>query len=127
MRATQAVAAPSRTTVRALVADLAMVGVFAAVGRRSHAEGVTALGVAATAWPFAVGALTGWVAARGWRAPTSVVATGIPVWAATVVGGMLLRRATGQGTATSFVVVASVTLGVLLVGWRVAARLSSRP
>lgn len=124
----QAPATPmtSRSAVGALAVDLAVVGVFAAVGRRSHTEGVTAAGVASTAWPFAVGALTGWAAGRGWRAPTSVLATGVPVWAGAVVGGMLLRRVTGGGTATSFVVVATVTLGVLGVGWRVVARLLPR-
>lgn len=101
--------------------DLVMVVVFATIGRRNHDEGITATGVAATAWPFAAGAAAGFAAARGWRAPTSVVATGVPVWLAAVAGGMLLRRATGEGTAGSFVVVASVVLGALLLGWRVIA------
>lgn len=113
----------TRTAARSLLLDLLMVVVFAAIGRRSHAEGLTVTGVAATAWPFAVGTAAGWAASGGWRAPTSVVATGVPVWGATVAGGVLLRRATGQGAPASFVVVTTVVLGVFLLGWRaVAAR-----
>jgi hypothetical protein len=117
------VAAPPRrrTAVRSVLVDLLAVLVFAAIGRRSHAEGITAADVASTAWPFATGAAAGWVAARGWRAPTSVRATGVPVWVGAVVGGMLLRRATGEGTATSFVVVTSIFLGTALLGWRALA------
>ncbi len=110
-----------RSVLLALGADLLAVVVFATVGRRSHTEGVTVTGVVSTAWPFAVGTAAGWAASRGWRAPTSVVATGVPVWVATVAGGMLLRRATGEGTAVSFVVVATVVLGLLVLGWRAAA------
>ena len=44
------------------------------------------------------------------------------VWATTVVGGLLLRRFVfDRGTAAAFVVVATVTLGVLIIGWRGAA------
>ena len=110
-----------RTVVRSLLLDLAAVVVFATIGRRSHAEGITAAGVASTAWPFAAGTAAGWVASRGWRAPTSVRSTGLPVWASAVVAGMLLRRATGEGTAASFIVVASVVLGAFLMGWRALA------
>ena len=52
--------------------------------------------------------------------------TGLGVWAVTVGGGMLLRAATGQGTALPFIIVASVTLLVALVGWRVIAAIVRR-
>ena len=48
------------------------------------------------------------------------------MWAATVIGGMLLRAASGQGTALPFIIVAAVTLLVLVVGWRVIATLIDR-
>ena len=41
----------------------------------------------------------------------------------TVVVGMLLRRVAAQGTAPSFVVVATVVLAALLLSWRLVARL----
>ena len=54
---------------------------------------------------------------------------GAVVWACALVGGMLLRRLTGDGTAWSFVLVATAFLGALLLGWRLLARLlpSRRP
>lgn len=110
-----------RTTTLAALADLLVVLVFVVIGRRSHAEGSAVTGVVATAWPFAAGTAAGWVASRAWRAPTSVLATGVPVWVATVAVGMVLRQVTGEGTPVSFVVVASVFLGTFLVGWRAVA------
>lgn len=111
----------------ALAADLVAVTAFTTLGRRSHDEGLSASGIVTTAWPFLAGAVIGWALSRGWRRPAAVVPTGVTVWVATVVVGMLLRKATGAGTAFSFVVVASLVTGVLLLGWRaVAAALSRR-
>lgn len=112
---------------KALAADLVCVVVFCTIGRRSHAEGLTVGGVLETAWPFLTGAGVGWLLARGWQRPASLAPTGLVVWIATVVVGMLLRKLTGQGTATSFIVVASLTTAVLLLGWRgIAVALSRR-
>jgi hypothetical protein len=109
-----------------LIADIVCVLVFCAIGRRSHAEGLTVAGVAQTAWPFLAGTGVGWLLIRGWRRPYTVVPTGVAVWVATVVVGMLLRKATSAGVQTSFVVVASVATAVLLLGWRGAAALVRR-
>ncbi|KRE27426.1 hypothetical protein ASG82_13515 [Mycobacterium sp. Soil538] len=109
-------------TAAALAADVACVLVFCAIGRRSHAEGVTLAGVAETAWPFLTGTALGWLLARAWRRPLALLPTGVAVWAATVVVGMLLRKLTSQGTAPSFIVVASLTTAALLLGWRAIAR-----
>jgi hypothetical protein len=102
------------------VVDVLCILLFCAVGRRSHAEGITVTGVAETAWPFLTGTTVGWLLARGWRQPTAVVPTGVTVWIATVVAGMLLRKASSQGVAASFVVVATLVTAALLLGWRVA-------
>lgn len=107
-----------RSSVPAAVADVVAVLVFCTAGRRSHAEGLTAAGIAETAWPFLVGTLVGWLLSRGWRRPTAVAPTGLVVWVSTVVVGMLLRKATSAGVATSFVVVASLVTALLLLGWR---------
>jgi len=61
-----------------------------------------------------------------WRAPLAPVRTGLGVWAATVIGGMLLRAASGQGTALPFIIVATTTMLLLLVGWRLIAALIVR-
>ncbi|RLY94948.1 DUF3054 domain-containing protein [Kocuria tytonicola] len=109
-----------------LVVDLVLVVVFAAIGRASHGEDVA--GMLLTAWPFMVGALVGSLACRGANRPAAVIPTGVSVWLCAVVGGMVLRTFTGQGTALAFVVVSIVVLGVLLVGYRLvlAAVLHSR-
>jgi peptidoglycan/LPS O-acetylase OafA/YrhL len=108
-----------RSSAAAALADIIGVLLFCAIGRRSHAEGLTVAGVAETAWPFLVGAAVGWLLSRAWRRPTAVVPTGVAVWVCTVAVGMLLRKATSAGVAFSFVIVASAATAVLLLGWRV--------
>src|SRR6476619_8616259 len=110
----------------ALFADVVCVIVFCTIGRRSHAEGLTVAGIAQTAWPFLAGTGVGWLLIRGWRQPFTVIPTGVVVWVCTVVVGMLLGKATSAGVATSFVVVASVSTAVLLMGWRGVAALVGR-
>ncbi len=117
---------PTRRTVAALATDLVCVIVFCTIGRRSHAEGLTVAGIAETAWPFLTGTLAGWLAARAWQRPTNLYPTGLIVWVVTVAVGMLLRKATSAGTAPSFIVVASITTAVLLLGWRAIATVLAR-
>ena len=123
-----ATASPARVRPAgiALLADIACVVVFCTIGRRSHAEGITLGGVAETAWPFLTGTAVGWLATRAWRRPTALTPTGLGVWIGTVVVGMLLRKLTSQGTALSFVVVASVVTAILLLGWRGVAAVRTR-
>lgn len=115
-----------RAAALALIADAACVLAFAAVGRRSHEEGLNLTGVFETAWPFLSGTALGWLVIRGWRRPTALVPTGVAVWVATVVVGMALRKATSQGTAVSFMVVASLVTAILLLGWRGGAAILAR-
>jgi hypothetical protein len=105
------------------VLDVVFVVLFAAVGRRSHAEGLDVGGILRTALPFLVGTAAGWLLASVTldTGPRSL-AFGAVVVACTVVLGMVFRRVAGEGTAWSFVVVATVVLLVLLLGWRVVAR-----
>ena len=106
--------------------DLLAVVVFALVGRRSHAHGITFSGVLETAAPFLCGTAAGWLLAsltldaspRTWQFGTIVVV-------ATVVVGMLLRRLAATGTAPSFIIVATLFLTATLIGWRLLARLLS--
>jgi hypothetical protein len=93
-----------------LVIDLLLVAVFAVVGRLSHYGTLTPAGWWTTAWPFLTGTLLAWAAlAVARRRPAAI-------------GSMVLRQASGQGTATSFVVVATLVLGALLVLPRLGAR-----
>ncbi|MFF2372599.1 DUF3054 domain-containing protein [Agromyces sp. NPDC058110] len=119
-------AATPRAVALAAALDAALVVVFAVIGRSSHAEGLDLPGVFGTAWPFLVGTLLGWLVVRAWRAPFALWPMGVVVWATTVIVGMLLRAASGQGTAVAFIIVATITVAVLLLGWRGIALLVGR-
>ena len=121
MRAQRAV--PASVIIPALI-DAGLVLVFALVGRASHGEGL--LGILTTWWAFLGGLAIGWLVLRAWRSPRRIVWTGIGVWLCTVAVGMLLRLASGQGVQPSFIVVATIVLGVFLLGWRAIALLAAR-
>jgi len=103
------------------VVDVLLVLAFVLIGRSSHSENL--MGALVTVWPFLVGLLVGWLAARAWRSPRRLLWTGVIVWLTTVTLGMLLRAASGQGVAWGFVLVATLVLGIFLVGWRALAKL----
>lgn len=118
-----------RSPALALLLDIVLVVVFAAIGRATHdgdVLGPFGSGLATTAWPFVAALLIGWLVTRAWRRPTAVVRTGLPVWAITVALGMVLRALSGQGVAVAFIIVATITLAVFLLGWRGIARLAAR-
>jgi hypothetical protein len=105
----------------ALILDLAVVVLFAALGRDTHERGLDAVGVLATAWPFLAAAGAGWLVMRAWRRPWALWPTGVVVWLLTVVGGLALRGLTGGGLAFSFQVVTFAVLGVFILGHRLIA------
>nr|WP_294697367.1 DUF3054 domain-containing protein [uncultured Friedmanniella sp.] len=109
----------------ALAADVICILVFAIVGRRSHAEGTDLLGVLQTAWPFLAGYVVGLAVSRGWRHPLAP-RSAVLLWLSTVAVAMLLRAASGAGTPWPFVLVTTVVLGLLLLGWRGLLRLVER-
>ena len=109
-----------------LAVDLLLVAVFAALGRLSHDDSFTVAGWWTTAWPFLAGTLLAWAALAAARRPPAAVTSGLVVWAGALVGGMVLRQASGQGTATAFVVVATLVLGAFLVLPRIGTRIGIR-
>ncbi|MCM3781232.1 DUF3054 domain-containing protein [Microbacterium hydrocarbonoxydans] len=113
--------------VPAFVLDAVFVLVFAVIGRASHQE--DAAGFLVTAWPFLVALLLGHLTAALLpgrpRRPWSL-AWGAVVWVVTVVGGVLLRVVSGDTAQVAFIIVATLVLGVLLVGWRAVAALLRR-
>lgn len=106
--------------------DVFCVLLFCAAGRRSHDEGLNIIGIATTAWPFLTGTIVGWLATRAWRRPTALIPGGVVIWLCTVVIGMLLRKVSGAGVVTSFVVVAATVTAVFLLGWRAGVGLSQQ-
>jgi hypothetical protein len=113
----------------AVVVDVVAIVVFAILGRSSHAETNTLLGVLGTAWPFLAGAVIGHLVCRAFAAlrgdPTAWL-PGAVVWASTLVLGMLLRVGSGDTAAWSFVIVAGLVLALFLLGWRNLLRLVQR-
>jgi hypothetical protein len=102
------------------VGDTVAVLVFVLVGRANHHESAGIGGVWHTGWPFLVGAGLGLALTAYTRVRPTSIPAGVRVWVWTFVIGMVLRSATGGGTAAGFVVVAAIALGVFLVGWRAA-------
>ena len=113
-----------RAVVITAVVDVVAVVVFVAIGRRNHDEGTALSGVLSVAAPFLIALGASWVGLRTWNEPftrRSWAAT----WAITVIVGLLLRRLVfDRGIATPFIIVATITLGVLLgVGRLLSKRL----
>lgn len=108
-----------RRTLRAAALDVVAVLAFVAAGRRSHDEGGNALvETAKVAAPFLIALGVAWLVLRAWRRPEAL-STGAAIWVVTVALGMLLRRIVfDRGTAASFVIVATLVTGALLLGWR---------
>ena len=104
----------------AVVADVLVVVVFAAVGRSNHHESVGAAGVWHTAWPFLLGTAIALALSAVTKADPLSLRTGIRVWLWTVVIGMVVRASLGEGIALSFIIVALIVLGALFLGWRLA-------
>lgn len=106
--------------------DAASVLVFVTVGRRNHNEGMTVDGVMTVAAPFLIALVIGWLVSRAWRQPMNL-RIGATIWASTIVFGLLLRNLVfDRGTATSFIIVATLFLGAVLLGWRAIAQRVTR-
>ncbi|MBG6225532.1 hypothetical protein IWX63_002105 [Arthrobacter sp. CAN_A2] len=104
------------------IADVVLILVFAASGRRTHEHGVTVAGVLDTAWPFLLAYAVAALAARAWRSPGAAWPTGVVLWLVTVAGGLAVRAMSGAGVAPSFQVVTLIVLGAFLLLPRVVLR-----
>ena len=101
------------------IVDAVCVVVFVLIGRRNHDEGNTLVEVLRTVAPFLIGLTAGWALLARTGRPGTTWRAGVIVWATTVIVGMVLRRfAFERGTAAAFVVIATVFLGLFLIGWR---------
>lgn len=119
----------TRTPVTLIVViDVILVTVFCVIGRLSHAEGVFSdiPGLLNTIWPFLVAILAAHVVMLARRSRSERMLPGIVVWAVTVVVGLVLRAVSGQGTALAFMIVATLTLALFLLGWRAVVAIARR-
>ena len=120
---------PPRCRRVALLAggDVAVLLLFATIGRVSHGETISLGAAFGTAWPFIAGCLaSGWLlggygkAAQGGDTGAAAAAAA-KTWALGIPAGLLLRSATrGYLPDPSFIAVSMAVNGVLLVGWRSA-------
>ncbi len=106
----------------ALAIDVAMIIVFAAMGRATHEGGTPIGGTLRVAAPFIIGYLIAAALTRLDLRPYSLLAAA-RAWLPGIVLGMLIRRFVfDRGTATAFVIVAFISTAVLIIGWRLLAR-----
>lgn len=109
-----------RRTPLAAGIDTFSVVLFVAIGRREHDESSAIGALLQTVAPFLIALAIAWLVLRVWTRPTDRL-IGVGVWVIVVTGGMLLRNLVfDDGTAASFVIVATLFLGLFLVGWRFA-------
>ena len=101
----------------ALAADVVAVVVFAGIGRADHAEAFDIAAVLTTAGPFLIGLVAAWITPYVRSDPASL-GSGVAVLAGTALVGFALRAILLGRLPISFVIVATVSLAVLLVGWR---------
>ncbi|HZZ45581.1 MAG TPA: DUF3054 domain-containing protein [Pseudonocardia sp.] len=123
-----AVEVPARSRIvvwAAAAGDTLAVVVFAAIGRRSHQEGLAVLGVLEVAAPFLLGALVGWLAGRVWRAPLGP-RNGVVVWLAASVVGLIVRATFTHRLPPTFALIATVSLAILILGWRAVGFAAAR-
>ncbi len=110
-----------------LIVDVLILAAFAAIGRRTHAEGSAIGGTITVAAPFIIGWLVGALMTRLDRAPHSA-SRALRTWAVGVPLALLLRSTLfGRGLAPGFVVVALAFTLVTLVGWRLICATVRRP
>lgn len=109
---------PERAIV-SLVTDAVLVVLFAVWGNISHDSGLSPAEVWSTAWPFLLGLALGWGLTYSWRYPTNIWPVGIFLVAFVVASGMVMRHFfTDGGVQLSFVVVATLSIGALLLARR---------
>ncbi|MEB8327175.1 DUF3054 domain-containing protein [Dietzia kunjamensis] len=102
-----------------IVLDAVLVVVFSTFGRGAHSEGLGVTQVWGTAWPFLIGLAVGWLILLAIRRAPAAVGSGVLLWLATLVVGMVIRGlGDGRVPHWSFMVVAGVVTAVLLIGWR---------
>ena len=100
------------------IPDALVIIAFVVIGREDHGFVSDASDYARVAAPFLLGLAVSGVALRAWRNPLDV-STGLYLALGTVLIGMLARRFIwDDGTARSFILVASAFIVAGMVGWR---------
>lgn len=113
---------PRRSAIY-LALDAVLVVVFAVLGNISHDSGLSPADIWSTAWPFLLGLVLGWWITFSWRYPSNIWPSGAVLVIFTVFWGMMMRHfVTDGGVEVSFVIVATLVLGALLLGRRLGTK-----
>lgn len=115
----------------ALIVDVIAIAVFALLARIAHQTDAMPLNVAgwlSTWWPFLLGVLLSWGLIGGLKLDGHrVFPAGVLAWVVTAVVGLgIWSFRNGAVPHWSFVLVATVMSGLLLLGWRAVARVALR-
>lgn len=116
-----------RSALASVVADVACVCLFVALGREAHQEGDALAGFLGTAAPFLIALAAAWLLVVALRWSAAGLPGGALVWFVTWALGLTLRGVVfHEGTAAAFVIVAATFLAVTMLGWRTAVLLVRR-
>ena len=108
----------SRTALRAFEFDALCVLLMVVIGTRNHETDTGITGILFVAAPFWIAMSLAHLAPLLQR-KNRKEQNAYVVWGYTVVMGMVLRNMVfDRGTATAFIIVATVFLGITMFGWR---------
>lgn len=116
------------SVTRTIVMDFFAIFAFAMLARMAHnteADPFTLTSVLNTLWPFLVGGAIGHaISAAAKKHPLPIAPGGIIVWLATVITGLgIWALRNGEMPHWSFIIVATVMSGLLLLGTRQVAKM----
>lgn len=107
--------------------DTLCVLLFVVIGTRNHKTDTGLSGIVYVAAPFFIALSLAHLAPMMQRGAKALPHQYL-VWGYTIVMGMVLRNfAFDRGTAPAFVIVATIFLGVTMLGWRALAERLSTP
>ncbi|RBM03803.1 DUF3054 domain-containing protein [Glutamicibacter soli] len=106
--------------------DLVLIVIFALLGRREHEHGLSLGGILWTALPFLIGYAIVTLASRPWKTINNLWPSGILIWIGTVALGIALRLAFNDTAAVAFIIVATLVLGLFLLGRRLVTGLIAK-
>ena len=116
------------SVTRTIVMDFFAIFAFAVLARMAHnteADPFTLTNVLNTLWPFLVGGAIGHaICAAAKKHPLPIAPGGVIVWLATAITGLgIWALRNGEMPHWSFLIVATVMSGLLLLGTRLVAKM----
>lgn len=114
-----------------VVLDVLAIALFALLARMAHQSEDMPLnfnGWLSTLWPFLIGVALSWVLilVLKWEGRLLVPA-GVSAWVITVLTGLVIWSIRNEGIPHwSFIMVATIMSGVLMLGWRGVAKVSRK-